>query len=182
MKEMNIKKFNPFYKMRAFFLLLFVFFSFSLASAAISDFNVSPEVMYGEILRVDGTLSPIDAEFCSFRLYDSNGTFIYRLTDEKVSEAGAFSSSYFKVDEPLVFRGEDYNLTVNCAGSTATKAFSVQNRRPFSFFLQQEFLFLTDRNNLESFAFFGALIAVFVLIVLIGAYWFFGMRRVFGSG
>lgn len=138
------------------------------ASAAIINYKVPASVKLDEILTVDGQIDPaVDNVRCSMRIYDSNGAFIKRLTDEYTTGGGVFSSSYLKITEPVFMRLDDYNVVSDCDGNIAFDTFNVgQARGPDYLFLGTAF-YLKDNMELIVLCLF----IVFILVVLIAYGW-----------
>lgn len=159
--------------MKKLFLIgLLLFFSI-FASAAISDLSVPSSVPLNEILTVDGVTSPAQADVqCSFRIYevDSNA-LVKRLSDEITTSGGVFSSTYYVVQEPPIFRGYDYNVVVNCASDQASATFTAGQRRNLVHAAEQEFNFAFDKGNWEVFYIYGSIISFLFIIGFLLLYW-----------
>lgn len=158
----------------AFLLLLFSSFS----TAAITDYNVVSPIPLDQTLTISGKISPpIGDVWCSFYITDINGNFFVRLTDEKTNAFGFFSTSYYKVTEPLLKRGFDYNATTLCGSDSATRSFRVDQLESFAHPLKEDFKFATARPNWEAIAKIGSII---LIVLIIGILAFLGWKAISG--
>lgn len=152
--------------MKKISLIVFLVLLSTFSSAAITDFYVPSAPPLDSILTIYG-LTDTNAEYCSFFIYDSNGFFVYQLSDEPVRN-GFFGSSYYKISEgDRMFRGFDYNATAYCNSDVATQSFTVAQRNTIAFPVQQEVDFLTSQGNINPVLFYGGIASLFFLLLLV---------------
>lgn len=150
--------------MKVIFFLLVLFLLIPFSYAAITNYYVTPNPPLDTLLTVYGHT---DANgYCSSLIFDSNGNFVYRLTDPLITN-GVFVSSYYKVSEgDKLFRGFDYNVTTFCDDGNATQSFLVEQRNTIAFPVQQELSFITLPGNMNpAFFFLGLFCIVFLIFI-----------------
>ena len=146
------------------FLLLF-FMCSAFATQTISDYKIPTSAKFMEKITVRGffndTLADSNNILCRFDVFDSNGNFVERLSDEVTYLDGSFSTER-TLTEPPYWRGEDFNIQTTCKSATATATFSVGQRETLFQPLLSEFQYVTDMGNIAPF--FFVLIFFFVVI------------------
>lgn len=150
--------------MSKLFLIFLLLFSLNVF-AIIDNYKVTSSVPLGKTLTIDGQLNPAEEIYCSFRIYDLDGNFIKRLTDEKSNSQGIFSSSYFVPGEPQFFRETDYNVITNCGASQESAVFRIGQREGIDNFFFGEIFYLTQ--NGAFFVIAGIAIIIFVAFVAV---------------
>lgn len=112
---------------------------------------------------------------CSFYIFDlhDENQLITRLSDEYTFADGSFSSSTFKINEPELKRGQDYNLFVCCSMACANGVFKVLQKEDIALGVTSEamiwdLVFWTAPENS-----FTAIFIFFMALFVIGiiAFW-----------
>lgn len=108
--------------------MLIFLFSF-ISAESISNYTIKSVVPLNTNQSVSGIYSTetTDANnlvLCSFSVVDVNGVLVYRASDQYPQSKGFFSTE-FKVTEPLMKRGYDYNVTTRCGSVSDTNTFRV---------------------------------------------------------
>ena len=138
------------------------------ANAQITNLTVNNDVKLGELLTITGDYTTADT-LCKFTILDLNGVAIERLSDEYTFSDGGFYSQRI-ISEPTYFRSQDYNIVVVCGTSQEDANFTVEQRRSIEHFAVEEFGYLFDRDNIDTFFIIGS-IGLFLILVCF-VFWF----------
>lgn len=108
---------------------LLIFFCSFVSAESITNYTIKSVVPMNTNQTVSGIYSTETADannlvLCSFSVVDVNGILIYRASDQYPQSKGFFSTE-FKVSEPLMKRGNDYNVTTRCGGVSDSNTFRV---------------------------------------------------------
>lgn len=143
-------------------VVIFLFF-ITAVHATITDYNVPTLIPLDRILSISGKISPpTSGVVCSFLIYDTDNSLIFRLSDEKTVGNGIFASNHFVLTEPMFLRGNDYNAVTTCDTDVASKTFRVDNRQALlAYQLNKEVGFFGNQANQEGF---------FAIIIFIGLF------------
>ena len=89
----------------------------------------------------------------------------------------SFVMSPFNIKEPVFLRGKEYTLRSECGSVVAEEKFLVGQRMTLSHFGDQEFEFLTNPENVDTFSIWGLMILLFCIILLPAGALFYYLKR-----
>ena len=145
----------------------------STTNAAITNLRIPYQIRLGETLTIAGDYGTADV-LCKFLVKDSNNFTIERLSDEYTFADGTFYAQR-TVNEPPYYRGDDFNVVVNCESSQAFQTFTVMQPTSLAQPLQRNWEYVFDESNMDSIMLGGTFIALAALT-------FFGFAYVAKKG
>lgn len=158
-------------------LIVFAFFAYFGVGLAdsITNYTVSPSVALNENLTIYGKYSSSDV-LCAFYIFDvenlDKNAAIVRLNDQYTFSDGSFYNQ-FKITEPLLRRGIDYNAITKCGTIEVGQVFSVAQKEEIAFgatsnSIISDFAFWTNsENSMSAIYVLVAIIAIAIFIVII---------------
>lgn len=157
-------------------ILLFLISFVSFAAANSIKIN---DVFLGEQIKIDANYENMGLDtntLCQFMFYETaTGNLADRATDEYSIDTNHVYSVDYTINEPPLFRDQNYTLKVICAGIEKSTTFTVGNRRSFGFGIQKETEYLLKSGNLDIIAILIFIIIIFSVFFLI-IWWFYKMK------
>lgn len=154
-------------------LLILVCFCFNVfATSEILEYKIPSQVNVDQRISATGFYSdgnnPVNNIKCSFYFLDDNNVLVSRATDEYTTLTGRFVLTPFLINEPTFLRGKEYTLRTECNLAIVEEKFFVGQRSTIAHLGTQEFEYLTNPENIDTFSIWF-LILIFVIVILLPA-------------